>query len=141
MEWQNELADQLKRHEGWRPYAYQDHLGYWTIGYGRLIDKERGGRITPVEGEMLLMNDINRVVTDLRDRFWWFERLPQRKKQALTNMAFQLGLGGLSGFRRMLKALKEGDWSAARREALDSLWARQTPERAREVAGMLGDEY
>lgn len=24
------------------PHAYQDHLGYWTIGVGRLIDKRKG---------------------------------------------------------------------------------------------------
>lgn len=139
-EWQTELVDQLKRHEGWVPHAYQDHLGFWTIGYGRLIDKDRSGRLSLMEGEILLDNDITRVVGELRSRLPWFERLPERKRQALANMAYQLGVNGLFGFRRMLRALHESNWSAAHREALDSRWAQQTPTRAREIARMLGEQ-
>ncbi len=38
----NELTADLKNDEGWRPFAYQDHLGFWTLGYGFLIDQRRG---------------------------------------------------------------------------------------------------
>ena len=31
--------EQLKRDEGEILHAYQDHLGFWTIGIGILIDK------------------------------------------------------------------------------------------------------
>jgi lysozyme len=138
--WTDDLRDQLKRHEGWRGHVYQDSLGFWTIGYGRLVDQSRGGGITPAEGEFLLNNDIDRVVRSLHAQIPWFDRLPPRKKIALANMTFQLGLQGLFGFRRMLHALQHGDWSAARREALDSRWAQQTPARAAEIAAMLGEE-
>jgi lysozyme len=138
-EWQINLRDQLKRHEGWVPHAYQDHLGFWTIGYGRLIDKNRGGRITLMEGEMLLDNDINRVVDELRRRLPWFERLPERKKQALANMAFQMGVHGLLQFKRTLAAVELGQYKDAQKHALESKWARQTPARAQEVAQMLGE--
>ena len=139
--WKDDLRDQLKSHEGWVPNAYQDHLGYWTIGYGRLIDQSRGGGISLTEGEMLLQNDIEKVVSELSRRLDWFDRLPPRKKQALSNMAFQLGINGLFGFRRMLAAVRNRQWSAARREALDSRWAVQTPNRANEIADMLGEFY
>ena len=138
--WRHELRDQLKRHEGWVPHAYRDHLGFWTIGYGRLIDPARGGGLSLDEGEYLLRNDIEGRIATLRSRLAWFDRLPDRKKQALTNMAFQLGVNGLLGFRRMLHALQNRQWSEARREALDSRWAKQTPVRAREIANMLGEE-
>lgn len=138
--WQDDLRDQLQRHEGWVPHAYRDHLGFWTIGYGRLVDPARGGGISQEEGALLLSNDIERVVRSLHDRIPWFARLPSRKKQALSNMAFQLGVNGLLGFRRMLKAVQHQNWSAARREALDSRWAKQTPARAQEIADMLGEE-
>lgn len=138
--WRDDLKDSLKRHEGFDPGAYQDHLGWWTIGYGRLIDKRRGGGLSQQEAEYLLDNDIEARITALSQRIEWFQRLPPRKKLALANMAYQLGVNGVLGFRRMLAALKRGDWSAAQREALDSRWAKQTPSRAREVAGWLGED-
>ena len=58
-----QIVDDLKRHEGLKLHAYQDHLGYWTIGYGRLIDKERGGGISETEAETLLENDIDRLAS------------------------------------------------------------------------------
>jgi len=45
------IREQIKRHEGKVLHAYPDHLGYWTIGYGRLIDERRGGGITEAEAE------------------------------------------------------------------------------------------
>ena len=131
------LKQQLIRHEGIVPHAYQDHLGFWTIGVGRLIDKERGGGLSPDEIEYLLNNDIERVHYQLTKRIGFWERLTPNQQQALCNMAFQLGVGGLLGFRKMLAALERGDKSTAEAEALDSKWARQTPNRAREVAAML----
>jgi lysozyme len=57
-------------------------------------------------------------------------------------MAFQLGINGFLQFRMMRQALSRCDWLAARNEALDSLWARQTPNRARRVAEqILTGEY
>jgi lysozyme len=138
--WRDELRYHLKRQEGFVPHAYQDTEDYWTIGYGRLIDKGRGGGISQQEAEYLLDNDIERVITALSQRLEWFQRLPPRKKMALANMAFQMGVDGLFGFRRMLAAMRRGDWSEAKREALDSKWARQTPNRAKEVAGWIGED-
>lgn len=37
------LASLLTSDEGRVPHAYQDHLGYWTIGVGHLIDRRKGG--------------------------------------------------------------------------------------------------
>lgn len=42
-ELRTKLTAQLRRDEGEKLYAYQDTLGYWTIGIGRLIDRRRGG--------------------------------------------------------------------------------------------------
>jgi lysozyme len=36
-----DIKQQLIRDEGVVPCAYQDHLGYWTIGVGRLIENEK----------------------------------------------------------------------------------------------------
>lgn len=138
--WHEDLEDQLTRHEGWRSSAYKDHLGFLTIGYGRLIDARRGGGLSEGEGRMLLRNDIARVIAELSSRLPWFQFLPPRKKQALANMAYQLGINGVLNFKRMIQALQGRHWATAECEALDSLWARQTPSRAREIARMLGED-
>lgn len=133
------LIAQLKRHEGLRLHAYQDHLGFWTIGYGRLIDERRGGGISEAEAELLLRNDVKRVQADIERRLPWVRGLSDARQQALCNMGFQLGVSGLLGFRRMLDALKRGRFHLASQEALNSRWARQTPSRAEEVADMIRD--
>jgi len=62
---------------------------------------------------------------------------PPDVRRALLNMAYQLGVSGLLNFSKMLTALQAGDREEAAREALDSLWAKQTPNRARRVALLL----
>ena len=52
------LAQMLEAEEGRKRSAYQDHLGYWTIGVGRLIDRRKGGGLSPDEIDYLLTNDI-----------------------------------------------------------------------------------
>jgi lysozyme len=138
-DWMDDLREQLIRHEGVILHAYPDHLGFWTIGIGRLIDKRKGGHITRAEAEYLLSNDINRVVEELSQRISFWTRLPERKKQALANMAFQLGVNGLMNFRQTLGYLEREDWKGAEQQALKSKWAQQTPTRAREIAAVLGE--
>ena len=54
--------------EGLVLHAYEDHLGYLTIGYGRLIDKRRGGGISKAEAEYLLLNDCRRVEQEISNK-------------------------------------------------------------------------
>lgn len=133
----DDLIEQLKRHEGLVLNAYTDHLGFWTIGYGRLIDKRRGGGISEEEAEMLLRNDVARVTKEVERRLPWVRGLSDTRYQALCNMAFQMGVSGLLGFRNMLAAMEQGQFDRAAQEALDSRWAKQTPTRAAEVAKMI----
>jgi lysozyme len=135
----NRLKAQLIKDEGEVLHAYEDSEGFLTIGIGRLIDKRRGGGLSRTEARYLLDNDIQRVVASLDRSLPWWNNLPESQQQGLANMAFQLGVNGLLGFQRMLAALKRGEYAEARREALDSRWARQTPNRARRVADQIGD--
>ncbi|RDC66572.1 Lysozyme [Alteripontixanthobacter maritimus] len=142
----------LRDEEGVRPEAYRDHLGYWTIGIGRLIDPRKGGRITPEEDAILLANDPSRqgkswrqyVLTEpemnmlkLNDieRFvsviskWpaWKavgDNIP--RKVALTSMAFQLGADGLAKFKNSLRMVEQGRFADAADNFMKSKWARQT---------------
>lgn len=129
------LIDIIKRQEGKSLKAYHDTRGVLTIGFGRNLDDVG---ISDAEAEYLLANDLARAAKDAAAVVGpAFHGLKPARKRALESMAFQMGRQGLSGFARMLDAIRADDWPAAKREALDSDWAKQTPGRAREVAEML----
>jgi lysozyme len=130
-------VEQIKRHEGLVLNAYQDHLGYWTIGYGRLIDKRKGGGISESEAETLLKNDISGVVSSLERQITFWKRLNPPRQAVLMNMAFQMGVGGLMKFKRTLAMIEAGEYAQAADNMLTSLWAKQTPRRAKEMANQM----
>jgi lysozyme len=125
-----ELVRQLKGDEGVIPHAYQDHLGFWTIGVGRLIDKRKGGGLRPDEITYLLNNDVDDRINELTRRLPWFQDLDDARKGVLLNMSFQMGVDGLLGFKNTLRMVEQGDYSGAAAGMLNSKWATQTPKRA-----------
>lgn len=133
----NLLIKELKIDEGFMPHEYKDTLGYSTIGYGRLIDKRKGGGITEAEADYLLGNDVERVWEQLKKALPWVIDQPEGVQQALSMMAFQMGVKSVTGFSTTLKLIKEGKYSAAADNAMQSLWAKQTPNRAKKVTSLI----
>lgn len=129
-----ELTRLLRGDEGEVLHAYQDHLGYWTIGVGILIDKRKGGGITNEESAYLLENRIREKESELDKRIPWWRNLDDARRGVLLAMAFQLGTDGLIAFKNTLAMVKSGDYAGAARGMLNSLWAKQTPERAGRMA-------
>ena len=127
-------VEQIKRHEGLVLHAYKDSLGYLTIGYGRLIDKAKHGGISEAEAEYLLQNDVSIVLQALHRNIQFFDRLCVPRQAVLMNMAFQMGINGLLKFKKTLTLIEMGDFDAAADGMLKSLWAKQTPNRAAEMA-------
>lgn len=130
----SELTKQLRADEGVVPHAYQDHLGFWTIGVGRLIDQRKGGGLRPFEIDYLLRNDIEDRINELTKRLPWFQDLDDARRGVLLNMSFQMGVDGLLGFKNTLEMVRKGDYDKAADGMLNSLWARQTPERAKRLS-------
>lgn len=128
------LVRQLRRDEGEVLHAYQDHLGYWTIGVGILIDKRKGGGITEEESTYLLNNRIAEKEKELLARLPWVATLDEARFGALLNMAFQMGVDGLLGFRNTLGLIRNGKYDAAADNMLLSKWATQTPARAKRIS-------
>ncbi len=127
-------TDQIKEDEGLVLHAYQDHLGFWTIGYGRLIDKRKGGGISEEEALYLLKNDVSARLPVLENAIPFFARLNDARKAVLLNMSFQLGITGLLKFKSTLAFIEAGDFENASANMLKSLWAKQTPPRAKRLA-------
>lgn len=128
------LIKQLRDEEGEVLSAYQDHLGFWTIGVGRLIDKRKGGGITPEESAYLLGNDIAKVSAQLDAKIPWWRKLDEARQAVIQGMAFQMGIDGLLGFKNTLKMVESGDYEGAGKGMLNSLWAKQTPARAKRMS-------
>ena len=138
----DQLVNQIKRHEGLVKHAYQDHLGYWTIGYGRLIDEKLGGGISIDEASFLLRNDITKCYNDLAYAHPWIDDLDAARRDVLINMCFNMGLTRLSKFVKTLAAIRAGEYEVAASEMLDSRWASQVGKRANELAEqMVTGEY
>lgn len=130
----DELKRLLRGDEDEVLHAYQDHLGYWTIGVGRLIDRRKGGGISPEESAYLLANDIRDKSAELDRRLPWWRKLDEARQGVLLAMAFQMGVDGLLGFKNTLAMVQRGNYDGAARGMLESLWAKQTPERAKRMS-------
>jgi len=64
------------------------------------------------------------------------EDLPCKAKEIIIEMVYQMGESGVSKFRKMWKALKQNpkDYSEAANQMMDSRWAKQTYNRARNLS-------
>lgn len=131
------VTKRLIADEGEVLHAYQDHLGFWTLGVGRLIDERKGGGISPDESRYLLRNDIARKSAECEQRFEWWGRTDSIRQAAIVCMAFQLGTPGLSNFKKMMAAMSVADYETASVEMLDSTWAKQTAARANRMARII----
>lgn len=105
-----------------------------TIGYGRLL--RAPGGISAAEAAALFDADWKRAQHDAATLPGYASDDVVRRG-VLDEMVFQLGLVGVLGFRKMLSAFYARDYARAADEMLDSAWARQTPNRARMLAGLM----
>ena len=129
-----DVIEQLRSEEGEILHAYQDHLGYWTIGVGIMIDKRKGGGITKEESTYLLLNRVLAIQRKIETALPWTASLNPARKAVLTGMAFQMGIDGLLGFKDTLRYISAGDYKSAARNMRASKWAKQTPGRADRMA-------
>jgi lysozyme len=133
----DELLAVLRDEEGWRAHPYPDHLGYQTIGYGFLLEKERGGGLPKPVAEFWLRYAVNERIEAFRKLWPSFDDQPADIKRALSLMAYQMGAEGLFKFKRMLAALQVGYRDVAADELLDSEFAKQTPARVKRLEKLI----
>ena len=128
------LRETITRHEGSRLNMYQDTLGIWTIGVGHNIE-EKG--ISPAVMELMLDEDIEEAISELKRSVSFFSKMPEQVQEALVNLSFNMGIPRLMQFKKTLAYLRDGDFEAAADELLDSRYAEQVGRRADEVAEMI----
>ena len=136
------LADQLRRDESERQFAYDDAngttlskgmtlLGNLTIGIGRNLSAKG---ISQKERDFLLANDMEEATLALEANFPWTMQLDAVRQGVLLNMIFNEGLSHLATFRDTLAKVQSGDYEGASVAMLDSLWAKQVGPRARRLS-------
>lgn len=145
------ITKRFIKEEGLKLKPYRCSQGKLTIGIGRCIDTnpfteeekraigdwEHG--ITKNAAMMLFRNDITRCERQLRDNISFYLKLDKERQFALLDMCFQLGLNGLLKFKKMLDYMRWGKFQLASKECLDSLYAQQTPARAKRIAKLISD--
>ena len=134
------LKEKIKIHEGFRDTIYLDTLNKKTIGYGHLIvheDKFVEGKAYPKEELEALFDKDFEKGWNLMIQFCEVNNLDSISddaKEILCEMIFQMGYSGVGKFKNMIKALQNNDTKTASIEMLDSRWAKQTPNRAKELS-------
>jgi len=101
-----------------------------TFGYGFTF-------ITKEEAEAVLKIRLENISKELSKKIEWYKEQPREIREVLIEMAYQIGIDGLLGFKKTLTYLKEHKYKKASIEMLDSLWAKQTPNRAKELSDII----
>ena len=118
--------------------VYLDTLNKRTVGYGHLCVEdhwEDGKKYDKEYLEEVLEKDLQSAI-DQADDMCSNLTISDDAKIIIIEMIFQLGGTGVSKFRKMWAALQEDppNYFEAHVQMLDSRWAKQTPNRASEMA-------
>ena len=141
---EEQIKEDLIRHEGYVREIYLCSEGYPTFGVGHLVteaDPEYTWPVgTPVEDERILSafhDDYQDAYTDACAVFTDLELQPSNVIRVCVNMAFNLGRTRLGQFKKMIKAVNVGDYKKAAEEMIDSRWYHQVGRRSQELVELM----
>ena len=131
----SDLLEAVKLSEGFRDKVYKCTEGYDTIGYGFAIkDLVMDEDIA----EMILRRKLDSLIDRADKKFPFLKTLPLEAKDVIYEMCYQMGVSGVSKFKKTLLYLENHEFKMASKEMLDSRWARQTPNRANKLSNVIG---
>lgn len=135
-----QLKERIKTHEGFCDTVYKDTLGKRTIGYGHLCTDDEEW----IDGKTYDIQYLNDVFEgDFNEAVNQAEKLigntiiKNKAAEIIVEMIFQLGMGGVSKFKKMWAALENQNYVEASDQMLDSKWAKQTKNRAEHLAEIM----
>jgi hypothetical protein len=136
------LAEQLRRDEDDRQYAYDD-----ADGSTLLIGNKLEGNLTIGIGHnlsakglkekfrtMILEDDIQDATDELERAYPWMMAIDEVREAVFENIVFNDGIGGLATFKEMLSAAQAENWTMAAKQLLNSQMAIEEPARCQRLA-------
>ena len=124
------LIERIGVNEGFRSKPYQCSEDVWTIGHGLTC-------LTEEESLHILTGRISQLHLKLLDDLDWYKDMPPEIQGILIEMVYQIGYSGVMKFKKMIANMIDKDWKGAATEMLDSLWSKQTPNRANRLADIV----
>lgn len=150
----NQISKYVMHWEGFRSKPYRCPSGRLTIGYGRNIQDNpltteelrilfpdvvgineanqklyRDG-ITSKQALILLNRELLQQKREYLDLLEWFRNLSDLRQLVIRDMCYNLGYSGLMKFKKMIKAIKKGDYNEAAEQIRNSRYYRQVGLRA-----------
>ena len=124
-----DFDQRVARHEGKKYKVYFDQFGNPTIGIGRNLN----AGLTDDEVMYLYRNSKQKATNDCFNNLTWLTTQPKIIQEVLIEMCFQMGIVGLLQFHNFLGMIQVKQYKEAAKDGLDSLWAKQAPERVQEL--------
>lgn len=154
----DQLKETIRKHEGknkdWGKIYLDPSRKNYCVGYGFNVNKPNSKsilkslganydsvlsgkqRLSETQIEKLLDISVKEAEGVSRKFISNYDQLPSQAKLVLVNMAF-MGGGTLGKFNDFRAALMRKDYNKAADEMLDSLWAKQVGNRAKELANIM----
>ena len=130
----HDLLEAVKLSEGFRNRVYKDTLDIDTIGYGFAI---KDLVLDEDIAEMILRRKLDSLIDRVDKRFSFVKDMPQEGQDVIYEMCYQLGVTGVSKFKKTLAYLANSEYRMAASEMLDSKWHRQTPNRSQKLSDII----
>lgn len=106
--------DLIKKYEGFRPQAYQDSIGVWTIGYGttRINGQpvKAGMTITQDHALQLVQQEVNKLWSQIEQITK--VNLNDNQMNALVDFAYNLGFNALKN-STLMRLVNESKFAEA----------------------------
>ena len=141
------LIEKIKENEGLKDHRYEDSLGRLTVGYGFLLAALtadelalNGGKVEPMSkavADQILEIKLIKLAPSVCEAFPWLKEKPKNVQEVVMEMAYQLGISKVKKFVTTMHHIRMGEYEAAYQSGMNSLWAKQTPNRAKKVLGGL----
>ena len=143
-----EVKERIKKHEGFslEPYnlSYTTTDGsnvnedFQTGGYGHVIQKGEEIPTTKEGWDKVFEEDFAKAVKGA-SKLLNIDAVHVTAIGIVVEMIYQIGIGGVSKFKKTLEYINAGDYVKASEEMLDSKWARQTPSRAKSLSSLMSN--
>jgi lysozyme len=140
----SQIKKRIAIDEGKSLTVYKDPLGLSTVGIGHLVLEHDhliiGQRISEELCQAFFEQDFENAIDACRRAFKDFNKYPESIRGVLINMAFNLGINRLLGFKKFIAALSRGDYKGAAKEMENSRWFEQVGKRAQRLRLVVLDQ-